>query len=98
MEAHCTIGENYGIKDYIMLKVKTISSSLRRQTEEGVRILNLEEMDKNSQAVCLNSKLDFAKATVTSVVPHCGSSKEPPSLPLCNWADLNDSNERFEWI
>ena len=74
------IGQNGGIEDYRMIKLDTIRSSLRRQTEEGVRIRRLEEMDHQQKAVCLNSKLDFVKANIKTMVTHCGNVKETPSI------------------
>ena len=77
------IGENGGIEDYRIMKIYTIRSSLRRQTEEGVRIRRLEEMDQQQTAVCLNSKLDFVTANINTVITHCGNSKETPTIAQC---------------
>ena len=55
-------GPDRGLQDYTMTKLQSFTKPLDRLSSEGQIIHELETLQSNNKAVCLNSKLDFKQS------------------------------------
>ena len=57
-----TFGDDRGCQDYKMEKINNLPKALDRLAFEGQIIQELEDLQTQNKAICLNSKLDFRQS------------------------------------
>ena len=69
-----TLGPERGSKDYQMVHLETWNKPLDRLTGEGVLISELEELQNQNRATCLNSKKDYKQSHTVTLTFNQGSN------------------------
>ena len=67
-------GPDRGLQDYKMTVIRSWSKPLDRVTAEGDLITNLESMQHQNRALCINSKEDFLQSSSVTVKYTRGSN------------------------
>ena len=68
------IGPDRGLKDYKMVKISSRPKPLDRLTAEGALIKELEGLQTQGRAICLNSKKDFKQSHAVSLNFNMGAN------------------------
>ena len=69
------IGPSRGIQDYKMTKLRSWPRPLDRQTAEGSLIQDIELLETENRAICMNDKEDFLQSSAVSINYNMGSNK-----------------------
>ena len=70
------LGPDRGLRDYQMSKLGSWSKPLHRLAEEGLYIKELEDLETDGLATCLNSKEDWQQCHKVTLNFNRGSNKE----------------------
>ena len=68
------IGPDRGAKDYQMVQLEKWDKPLDRLSAEGVLISELEDLQSQGKAVCLNSKMDYKQSHTVTMNFNIGSN------------------------
>ena len=68
------IGPQRGLEDYKMVKLRAWPKPLDRETAEGYFIHQMEIKQRESRAICLNSKEDFKQSSSVTIQYNTGSN------------------------
>ena len=70
------LGPDRGLRDYQMSKLGSWSKPLHRLAEEGLYIKELEDLESDGLATCMNSKEDWQQCHKVTLNFNRGSNKE----------------------